>query len=76
MDKVRVYGIRTHSKAELSCEEFEDRLMLTLKHKETRKTVSEVYYKLDTGIDIGEASKIDIIVHHMHGKIGLDLWDE
>lgn len=76
MEEVRAYSIRVHEKAELSCEEFEDKLELSLKNKETGELVKKSYYKLDTGMSMTEAVKIDTIVYHMHNEIGLDLWDE
>lgn len=71
---VRAYSIRTHDKAEISCEDYEDRLEITLKNKDTGDSIKKSYYKLETGIDIEEAIKIDTIVYHMHYEIGLDLW--
>ena len=75
MSDVRTYSIRVHDKAELSCRDFEDRIILTLKNKDTGATREEYYLKLDSGFDVKEAMKIDAIVYHMHSKIGLNLWD-
>lgn len=74
MDIARAHVIRVHDKAKLTCEEFENRLELSLKNKETGELIKKPYYKLETGIDIGEVIKIDTIIYHMHNQIGLNLW--
>lgn len=71
---VRGYSIRVHDKAELTCEEFEDKLELSLRNKDTGDLVKRSYYKLETGINTKEAMKIDTIVYYMHNEIGLNLW--
>lgn len=75
MNKVRAYSIRVHENAEFSFTDLEDRLILKLVNKITGKTSERPYYKLEKGIDVFEAVKIDTIVYHMHNAIGLDLWD-
>lgn len=67
--------MRVHKNAELSIANFEDRLEITLSNKITGATSKRMYYKLEKGIDVHEAVKIDIIVYHMHNDIGLDVWD-
>lgn len=76
MNVVKLFQPRVHDKAELSIADFEDRLELKLVNKVTGKTSEKPYYKLDTGMDMGEAMKIDFIVSHMHNAIGLDLWED
>lgn len=75
MSKVQAYPIRIHENAELTCVDHDDRLTLKLTNKVTGRATEKPYFKLDTGIDIREAMKIDAIVYHMHYEIGLDLWE-
>lgn len=75
MSKVRAFPLRIHEDAELSCNEFEDRLEFKLVNKITGKTSERPYYKLDKGISVGESVKINTIIYHMHNEIDLNLWD-
>jgi hypothetical protein len=75
LNEVRTFTLRVHENAELSCEEFDDRLEFKLVNKITGKISERPYYKLDTGISVGEAVKIDTIIYHMHNEIDLNLWE-
>ena len=75
MNKVKAFSLRVHEKAELSIKEIDDKLELTLINKETGNSVEESYFRLDKGIDVQEAVKINTIIYHMHNKIGLNLWE-
>lgn len=75
MDNLKAIPLRVHEKAKLSIDVLDDRLELKLINKDTGESIEEPYFKLDSGIDINEAMKIDIIVYHMHNKIGLNLWE-
>lgn len=73
--RVGAFPVRVHGSANLSIDEFEDKLVLRLTHEITGKTSERNYFKLETGIDLQEAVKIDTIIYHMHNEIGLNLWD-
>lgn len=75
MGRVEAFPLRVHEDADLSIVNFEDRLELKLTNKITGVFSEKPYYKLEKGIDVHEAVKIDIIVYHMHNDIGLDVWD-
>lgn len=75
MNEIKAFSLRVHEKAKLSINEFDDRLELKLINEDTGKTSEKSYFKLDKGIDIHEAVKIDTIIYHMHNEIGLNLWD-
>lgn len=75
MIEIKAFPIRIHDKAKLTCIEHDDRLLLKLVNKVTGKAVEKPYFKLDTGVDLHEAMKIDVIVYHMHNEIGLNVWE-
>ena len=75
MEEAKAFSLRIHEKAELTCTEFDDRLEFKLINEDTGKSVGKPYFKLDKGIDMNEAMKIDAIVYRMHYEIGLDLWE-
>lgn len=72
---MRAFQLRIHEKAELSSSEFEDRLELKLINKDNGKASERTCYKIDEGIAMNEAIKIDTIIYHMHNEIGLNLWN-
>lgn len=75
MNQVKAFHLRVHEKAELSCNEFDDRLDFKLVNKDTGKISERNYFKLHEGISINEAVKIDTIIYHMHNEINLNLWE-
>lgn len=75
MGETKAFTLRVHEKAELTCVEFDDKLELKLINKDTGKSSEKPYFKLEKGIDMKEAMKIDAIVYHMHNEIGLNLWE-
>lgn len=74
MYNIKAFHLRIHEKAELSYNEFDNRLELKLTNKETGQTSEKTYYKINEGITITEAMKIDTIIYFMHNDIGLNLW--
>jgi hypothetical protein len=75
MNQVRAFTLRIHEKAQLTSNEFDDRLELKLINTTTGKTSQRTYCKLEEGVTMNEAVKIDTIIYHMHNEIGLNLWE-
>lgn len=73
---VRAFPLRVHSNAKISIKDFDDKLELELRNTLTNESTKRKYLKLDSGIDINEAVKIDTIIYHMHHDIGLNVWDD
>jgi hypothetical protein len=75
MTKVKAFPLRIHKNAELFYDEYDDRLEFKLVNKENGEIAQRSYYKIDDGITVNEAVKIDTIIYHMHSEIKLNLWD-
>ena len=72
---VRAFPLTIHENATFSFEDFEDRLELKLTNKETGLVSQRPYYKLEEGLSVHEAHKINMILRNMSREIGLDLWN-
>lgn len=71
---IRAFPLRIHDKADLSYKNFDDRIEIKLVNKDTGETSERIYYKIEEGITVHEAVKIDNILYFMHNEIGLNLW--